>query len=60
LESTGRNDGNEKGSNGRKGKEKELIDRKGALAEKVKGSYCRKEQERCKKEGIQSIKKEGI
>jgi len=45
LESSGRNDGNEKGSNNGKGKEKELVARKKALARKVEGLYNGKEKE---------------
>jgi len=45
LESSGRKNGNEKVSNGRKGKEKELVDRKRAHAGKVDGLYSGKEQE---------------
>jgi hypothetical protein len=60
LESSGRKDGNEKVSKGRKGKEKELVDRKRALAGKVEGLYGGKEQETFKKEGKQSVKKRGL
>jgi len=51
LEICGRNDGNEKVSNGRKGIRNELVDRKWALAGKVEGLYSGKEQEMFKKEG---------
>jgi hypothetical protein len=51
LESSARKDGNEMVSKGRKGQEKELVDRKRALAGKVEGLYSRKEQETFKKEG---------
>jgi len=60
LESSGRKDGNEKVSNGRKGKGKELVARKRALARKVEGLYSGKEQETFKKEGQQSVKKGGL
>jgi len=43
LQSSGRKYGNEKGSNGRKGNEMQLVDRKKALAVKVEGLYNRKE-----------------
>ena len=60
LESSGRKDGNEKGSNGRKGKEKELVDREKVLAWKVEGLYSGKEQETFKDEGNQSVTKWGL
>jgi len=52
LESSGRKGGNKKGSNGRKEKEKVLVDRKMALAGKVEGLYSRKEQEKLNKECV--------
>jgi len=60
LERSRRNDGNEKVSKGRNGKEKELVDRKRALARTVEGLYGGKEQEMFKKEGKQSVKKRGL
>jgi hypothetical protein len=60
LESSGRKDGNEKVSNGRKGKETELVDRKRALPGKVEGLYGGKEQETFKKEGKQSVMNRGL
>jgi len=60
LESSGRKDGNEKVSNGRQGKEKELVDRNRALAGKVEGLYSGKEQETFKKQAKQSVKKGGL
>jgi len=60
LESSGRTDGNEKVSKGRKGKEKELVHRKRTVARKVGGLYSAKEQETVKKEGKQSLKKRGL
>ena len=60
MEISGRKDGNEKVSNGRKGKEKELVDRKKVPAGKVEGLYRGKEQETFKKEGKQSVKKGGL
>jgi len=44
LESSGRNNGKEKGTNSRKGKQKELVDRRRPLAGKVEESYSSKEQ----------------
>jgi len=58
LGSSGGNDGNEEGSNGRKGEEKELVDRKRVRAWKVEGLYNRKEKERFK-EGKQSVREGG-
>jgi hypothetical protein len=60
LESSGRKDCNEKVSKGRNGKEKQLVDRKRALAGKVEELYGGKEQERFKKEGKQSVKNRGL
>ena len=60
MESAGRKDGNEKVSKGRKGKEKELVNRKRALAGKVEGLYGGKEQETFQKERKQSVKKRGL
>jgi hypothetical protein len=60
MESSGKKDGNEKVSKGRKGKEKELVDRKRAHTGKVEGLYSGKEQEMFKKEGKQSVKKGGL
>jgi len=51
LESSGRKDGNEKVSNGSIGKEKELVDRKRALAGKVEGLYRGEEQQTVKDDG---------
>jgi len=59
LQSSGRKDGNEKVSKGRKGKEKELGDRKRARAGNMEGLYVGKEQETFKKEGKHSVKKRG-
>lgn len=56
LESPGRKGGNGKGLNGRNGKEKEFIDRKGVLAGKVEGLYSRKERGMFKKERTQSVR----
>ena len=53
LESSGRKEGDEKGSNSRNGKEKEFGDRRRALAGKVEGLYSREEQETFKEEGKQ-------
>jgi len=50
LVSSGSQDGNEKGLNSRKGKEKESVDRKRALPGKVEGLYSRKEEETFKEE----------
>ena len=60
MESSGKKDGNEKVSTGRKGQEKELVDRKRALAGKVEGLYSGKEQETFKNDGKQSVKKGGL
>jgi len=60
LESSGKKDGNEKVSKGRKGKERELVDRQMVLAVRVEGLYGGKEQEPFKKEGKQSVKKKGL
>jgi len=48
LESPARKDGNEKGSNSRKGKQKQLVDRKRVRARKVEGSNNGKEEETIK------------
>jgi hypothetical protein len=53
LESSGRKDGNEKLSNGRKRREKELVDRKGELEGNMEGLYHRNEQETFKTDGMQ-------
>lgn len=53
LESSGRKDANEKLSNGRKRREKELVDRKGELEGKMEGLYRRNEQETFKTDGMQ-------
>jgi hypothetical protein len=47
---------NEKGSNGRKETEKELVDGRRVLAGKVEGLYTRKQQKTFKNEGKQSVK----
>jgi len=60
FESSGRNSVNEKGSSSRKEKEKELVHRKRALTGRVKGLYTGTEQETFKKEGKQSVEKEGL
>ena len=57
MESSGRNDENEKCSNRRRGREKELLDRKRVLAGKLEGLYSGKEQKMFKEEGKQSVKK---
>jgi hypothetical protein len=49
LDSSGRNIGNEKVSNGRKGKETILVDRTREREGKVKGLYSEKEQKTLKK-----------
>ena len=59
LESPGRKVGSEKGSNGRKGKQKELVDRKRALAGKVEGLYSGKEQGTFKKKKNSQSEKGG-
>jgi len=60
LESAGRKHGNEKGSNGRKGNEMELVHRKRVVEWKVEGLYSGKEQEMFKEEGKQSVKTGGL
>jgi len=60
LERSGRKHGNEKVSKGRKGKQKELVDTKRALAGKVEGLYGGKEEITFKKEGKHSVKKWGL
>jgi len=60
LESSCRKDGNGKGSNVRKGKNKKRVDRKGALAGKVEGLSSGKEQETFKEEEKQSVTKGGL
>jgi hypothetical protein len=49
LDSSGRNIGNEKVSNGRKRKETVLVDRTREREGKLKGLYSEKEQETLKK-----------
>jgi hypothetical protein len=60
LESPGRKDGNEKVLKGRKGTEKELIDRKRVLGGKMEGLYGRNEQETFKNDGKQSVQIRGL
>jgi hypothetical protein len=60
LQSSGRKAGNEKGSKGRKGKEKELADRERGHAGKVEGLHSGNEQQTFKKEGKLSVKKRGL
>jgi hypothetical protein len=56
LDSSGRNIGNEKVSNGRKRKETILVDRTREREGKVKGLYSEKEQEMLKKKKQLSVK----
>jgi len=53
LESSEKKDGNQKGSNGKNGKEKELFVRNGVLTRRVEGLYIGKEQGMYKEEGKQ-------
>jgi hypothetical protein len=56
LDCSGRKDGNERATTWREGNGKEFINRKRALAEKVEGSYCTKEQEMFMEDPKQSAK----
>lgn len=60
LESSGRNEGNEKGKNGRERKAKEFVDWKRGLAGKVEGILSGKQQETFKREGKLSVKCIGL
>ena len=53
LESTWKIDGNQKCLNSKKGKEKELVDRKRALTGKLEELYLGEEQETFKEEAKQ-------
>jgi hypothetical protein len=60
LESSGRTNGNETGSNGSKEKENELANRKRELGGKVEELYSGKEQETFKEEWKQSVNVRGL
>jgi len=58
LESSGSKDGNEKGSNSRKGEEKELVHRQKSFARKVERLYNGKEKKTFE-EAEKSVRKGG-
>lgn len=57
LELSEREEWEQKGPNGEKGKEKKLVDRKRVFAGKLKGIFDVKEEGLCKETGLESVRK---